>query len=275
MEGYLIKKVLNNNVILVQKNSQNYVLVGKGIGFGKKKGNLLKNLDNIEEKFISLKDLDEDEYEGLLTTLDPQVIETTETIVEMIKAETGEKIESHVYVALIDHINFAVKRLREKIEIVNPFLFEIELLYPVEYELAKKAALILEKDLNINIPEAEIGFLTLHIYGVGKNKSKNEALESSKMISEIIELVEKKLEVKLDKNSFLCRRFVIHLTGVINRAYNQKFYENKFLQKLKDDLKIEFNAAYYIVKIIENRLRIKIPDGEIGYIAIHLYKINS
>ena len=67
----------------------------------------------------------------------------------------------------------------------------------------------------------------------------------------------------------------MHLTGVINRAYNQKSYENKFLQKLKDDLKSEFNVAYYIAKIIENKLRIKIPDGEIGYIAIHLHKMNS
>ncbi|WP_432665954.1 PRD domain-containing protein [Wukongibacter baidiensis] len=275
MEGYLIKKVLNNNVLLVQRNNQSYILVGKGIGFGRKKGTLIKDLENIEEKFIALKGLDNDEYESFITTVDPQVIETTQKIIEILKAEMEEAVETHAYVALVDHINFAIKRLKEGIEIVNPFLFEIELLYPEEYELAKKAVLILEEDLKTDIPEAEIGFLTLHIYGVRKDRSKNEALEHSRMISEILDLVEKKLQIKLEKNSFLCRRFVMHLMGVIDRAYSKKFYENKFLHKLEEDLKKEFNVAYYIVKILENTLKIKIPEGELGYIAIHLHKMNS
>lgn len=275
MEGYLIKKILNNNVLLVQRNYQSYILVGKGIGFGRKKDTLLTNFDNIEERFIALKGLNKDQYESFITTVDPQIIETTQKIIDMLKSEGKARVESHAYVALIDHINFAIKRLKEGIEIVNPFLFEIELLYPVEYELAKKAVLIIEEDLKISIPESEIGFLCLHIYGVKKDKSKSEALENSKMISEILDLVEKKLDVKLDKDSFMCRRFVMHLVGVINRSYDEKYYENEFLQKLKDDLKKEFNVAYYIVKIIEKTLKIKIPEGEIGYIAIHLYKINS
>ncbi|WP_432402310.1 PRD domain-containing protein [Wukongibacter sp. M2B1] len=275
MEGYLIKKALNNNVLLVQRNNQNYILVGKGIGFGRKKNTLLKDFDNIEEKFIALKGLNEDEYESFITTVDPQIIETTQKIIEILKAEMKEIVENHTYLALIDHINFAIKRLKEGIEIVNPFLYEIELLYPEEYKLAKKAVLVLEEDLEINIPESEIGFLTLHIYGVRKDKSKNEALEHSKMISEILDLVEKKLEISLEKNSFLCRRFVMHLMGVIDRSCSKKFHENKFLHKLEEDLKKEFSVAYYIVKIIENTLKTKIPESEIGYIAIHLHKMNS
>lgn len=274
MEGYLIKKVLNNNVLLVERNNQNYILVGKGIGFGQKKNTLLKNFENIEEKFIALKELDKDEYESFIMTVDPQIIETTQKIVEILKAEMKETVESHAYVALIDHINFAIKRIKEGIEIVNPFLFEIELLYQEEYELAKKSVLILEEDLRIDIPEAEIGFLTLHICGVRKDKSKNEALEHSRMISEILDLVERKLEIKLEKNSFLCKRFVMHLMGVIDRSHKKRFHENKFLYKLEEDLKNEFNVAYYIVKIIENTLKTKIPEGEIGYIAIHLHKMN-
>jgi len=275
MNKYLIKKALNNNVVLVQKNNQNFVLVGKGIGFGKKRGDFLENLDNIEEKFISLKGLDDEESENFVTAIDPEIIEIMEKIIEMLKTELGEKLDSNAYVALIDHINFAIKRLKEGIEIVNPFLFEIKLMYSDEYNLAKKAVLILEENLEISIPEAEVGFLTLHIYGARKDRSKTEALEYSKLINEILELTEKKLKVKLNKNSFLCRRFVMHLMGVIDRASNGKFYENKFLDKLKDDLEHEFNIAYYIVKVIENTLKIRLPEGEIGYIALHLHKMIS
>jgi transcriptional antiterminator len=37
MEGYIVKRVFNNNAILVQKNLDEYVMVGKGIGFDKKR----------------------------------------------------------------------------------------------------------------------------------------------------------------------------------------------------------------------------------------------
>ncbi|MCT4564609.1 MAG: PRD domain-containing protein [Maledivibacter sp.] len=275
MEGYLIKKVLNNNVILVQQNYQNYILIGKGIGFGRKKGALLKNLDKIEEKFISLNGLDLDDYETFFTTVDPKIIETTQKIIEMLKGGIKENLDSHGYIALIDHINFAIKRLTEGISIVNPFLFEIKLMYPDEYSLAKKSVDILEQDLKIYIPEAEIGFLTLHIYGARKDKNRNEALENSKMISQIVELVESKLQITLEKNSFLYRRFVMHLMGIIDRAYSKRFDENKFLNKLQDDLSYEFNIAYYIVKIMEKTLKVSISEGEIGYIAIHLYKMRN
>lgn len=275
MEGYLIKKVLNNNVILVQQNYQNYILIGKGIGFGRKKGTLLKKLDNIEEKFISLKGLDVDEYETFFTTVDPKIIETTQKIIEMLKGEIKENLDPHGYIALIDHINFAIKRLTEGISIVNPFLFEIKLMYPDEYNLAKKSVSILEEDLEIFIPEAEVGFLTLHIYGARKDKNKNEALENSKMISQIVELVESKLQIKLEKNSFLYRRFVMHLMGIIDRAYSKRVDEDKFLQKLQDDLRYEFNIAYYIVKIMERTLKVNIPEGETGYIALHLHKMRQ
>ncbi|WDC83505.1 CAT RNA binding domain-containing protein [Caloramator sp. mosi_1] len=37
MEGYVVTKVLSNNVVITQKGDEIFVLTGKGIGFGKKK----------------------------------------------------------------------------------------------------------------------------------------------------------------------------------------------------------------------------------------------
>lgn len=275
MEKYTIQKILSNNVVLVENKNQSYVLVGKGIGFGKKKGFVIENLKNIEEKFISLKGLNENEYEKFLTKVDPKIIELVEEIMEMVKSELGKGLNPNVHVGLIDHVNFAIKRLKEGIEIVNPFLLETKILYPVEYKLAEKAVQILKENLKIDIPEAEIGFLALHIYGGRGDQTKNEALENSKMINTIVSYVEKKFDIHLDKNAFNYSRFILHLRGVMDRVSNHKTIENVLLEKVKDELRYEFKVAYDISKIMEKTLRVRVPESEVGYIALHLHRIRS
>lgn len=262
-------------MVLVEQNNQNFILVGKGIGFGKKKGYVIENTKSIEEKFISLKGLKEDEYENFLETVDPKIIELSKNIIEMVEKELEEKLNPNIHAGLIDHVNFAIKRLKEGIEIINPFLFETKTLYPTEYKLAQKAVKILKDNLNINIPEAEVGFLTLHIYGGRGSKSKNEALENSMLVNRILDFVEKKGKIKVDKESFICRRFIIHLIGVISRITNDKYHENILINKIKEELKYEFSLAYSIAKIMEKTLRKTIPESEVGYIALHLYKISN
>ena len=72
MDRYQITKILSNNVLLVKNDKNRYVLVGKGLGFGKAKGDILENTEAIEQKFISLGSLVDFEYENFLESVDPK-----------------------------------------------------------------------------------------------------------------------------------------------------------------------------------------------------------
>lgn len=275
MQNYVVNRVLSNNVLMVEAGSENYILIGKGIGFGKKKGSAIDNLDGVEEQFISLNGLDQQEQDSFLNQVDPKVIEVVNEILPMAEKELGTELSEASHVGLIDHINFAVKRIREGIEIVNPFLFETEMLYPEEFELSKKAIKRIEEVLDIQIPEAEVGFLSLHFYGGRNNSSKTKALEHSKMMNNIIGYVDEKISGGLDKNSFFGKRFIIHLIGVISRVSEEKTNENMFMDQIKKNLSIEFKLAYDIAKIMEQTLKKPVPEGEMGYIAMHLHKLQQ
>ncbi|MFZ5969713.1 MAG: PRD domain-containing protein [Bacillota bacterium] len=274
MEKYVIKKILSNNVVLVEENQKKYVLVGKGIGFGRKKGVVLDDLNEIEQKFISLEGLNSHEYENFLETVDPQIIELCKKIIEMVSDELGENLNPKIHAGLIDHINLAIKRLKEGIEIINPFLVETKLLYPVEFELAEKAVAILSENLHIDIPEAEIGFLALHFYGGRGDNDKEEALKHSQMMNKMLGYVGKKLEIDMKEHAFDSKRLVMHLRGVINRIEKNQCIENNLVSKLKDELSFEFKVAYDISKIMEKTLKLRVPESEVGYIALHLHKLN-
>jgi len=49
--GYQVEKVFNNNVILALQNGQERILLAKGIGFGKKPGEIIPAQAAIEKIF--------------------------------------------------------------------------------------------------------------------------------------------------------------------------------------------------------------------------------
>ena len=121
---YIVSKVLNNNVILVtDKNSnQELVLVGKGIGFGKKDGrNVTLSEKDIEKSFIAYDEKTKTEYFQLISQMDSNVMGVSEEIIALAEENLG-RLNSHIHIALTDHIGFALDRIKMGMEMSNPFI---------------------------------------------------------------------------------------------------------------------------------------------------------
>lgn len=275
MKEYIINKILSNNVVLVNFESQKYILVGKGIGFNKKRGEIICGEDIIEETFISLSGMDGKEQEEFINMVDPKIIELTENIIEMVTDELEEELNPNIHLGLIDHINFAIKRISEGIEIVNPFMEETKILYPKEYSIAEEAVDYLKNQLKIEIPETEIGFIALHIFGSRKERSRDEGLKYSQLLKDIVDYVENKMHTSLREHLFIYSRFIMHLRGLLNRVEKEETVDNVLMEHLSEKLSYEISIAEGIGIIIENRLKKKVPKGELGYIALHLHKMNN
>ena len=57
------------------------------------------------------------------------------------------KLMNHIYLALTDHIAFAVRRFKEGIMIENHYLFEIKEFNPKEYDIGKYAITVFKEVL--------------------------------------------------------------------------------------------------------------------------------
>lgn len=81
MDIVKIKKVLNSSVVLAedQKNFD-FILLGKGIGYGKKVGENLK-LDESHELFIPLNDKKGKQIFDLVGTIPLEVLELSQSII--------------------------------------------------------------------------------------------------------------------------------------------------------------------------------------------------
>ncbi|WP_084295180.1 BglG family transcription antiterminator [Caldanaerobius polysaccharolyticus] len=270
---YEILKPLSNNVVVAEKGDDIYVLLGKGIGFGKKKGDVITEEKKIEERYIKIDPLEKNNYRKVLQDIKEEVLAVSEEIIAMAESVLGESLNSHIHVGLADHIDFAIKRVNEGIEIVNPFMYEIQVMYPKEYQIAQRGLSLIKERLNVELPESEIGFIALHIHSARVNQDVSESLKRTRLIKDITDKIRELLHVDMDKKSMEMSRLISHLRYSIDRIEAGKPLENVLLPSVKRQLKREFKIAQRICEYISEKLGKEVPEEEVGYLALHIRRL--
>ncbi|GAA0746621.1 PRD domain-containing protein [Clostridium oceanicum] len=270
----MIKKVLNNNVIIAQKDNEDVILVGKGIGFNAKKGDLLSRY-KVEKIFIKKTPKIKDTYNKVLNKIDKKIVGISEEIIDAAEKELGAKLNEGVHISLPDHINFALRRTEKGINIENPFLEELRILYPKELKIALDAVDMINERLNVKLPKDEAGFICLHIQAGITKQEVSQSLEYTKKISKVMELISKLTKTKVSKQSLSYMRTLTHINFMIERVKNHKPIRNELLSSIKREMNYEFSIAIKVAMLIERLFNIKIPEDEMGYIALHLKRLSQ
>ena len=272
---YRIKKVMNNNVVLAVDLQSNLemVLVGKGIGFGKKE-NMVTEIDaeKIEKSFHAFDEKIRRNYLKYLSQINDNVLDAVEEIVSLAEDRLG-KLNEHLQVLLTDHIKFALERIKMGIGIDNPFLHEIKALYPEEFKIGKKGAEIIKAHTGIQISEDEMGFIALYLYSARQNKTINETVRDTRILRELIEIIEKELNYRINPENTAYNRLVNHLMLEINSLTENT--KNPLLNYIKEQMTLSFSIAKKLADHLYKNKNIVISEDKAGYMAIHIERIRE
>jgi len=273
---YQILRSYNNNIILVKnmETKGEAVLIGKGIGFGKKTGEIQKILpEAIDRCFLTYDDNIKNDYLELVQQLDASVMEVCAEIIFEAEEKLGS-LNQRIHIVLTDHIGFALERMKSGIEIHNPFLDEIKLLYPEEYELGKIAQQLIDKNLGVKIAEDEVAFIALHLSAARESKEVSEAMKHTRIITELVQIIESELHIAIKKD-LTYSRLIHHLRGTLDRLSSGYEVTNPILETLKVDMSESYKIAEKLKDKIEQSIEIIVPEGEIGFLAIHIDRLRS
>lgn len=135
MDNIIIEKVINNNIISAyEKSGAEVIVMGRGIGFKKKQGEMVP-ADQISKIFrIKSRTLAE-QFKALLANMPLERVRISDEIISHAKDHLKLKLNQSIYVTLTDHINFAIERVSQGIEPQNALLWEIKRFYPQEFQL--------------------------------------------------------------------------------------------------------------------------------------------
>lgn len=130
---------------------------------------------------------------------------------------------------LADHINFAIERLKKGLFISNSLIWEVQSLYPKEYEVALNSIKEINKKLKINLPEEEAVNIVFYLVNaqMGTNNRYNTG-RHIKFIGEIINIIKNTSKCTLNKQSMDYMRFISHMRNFYTQNIKRKFIKKKF-----------------------------------------------
>src|SRR5690625_521594 len=277
MKSYIVKKALNNNVLIANSDqNEEVVLIGKGIGFNHKKNDSV-NKEVIEKVFVLKNEKEQQHYKELLPHIDTEILDIIISSTELIRRRSKVIVNEHVHVALTDHLVFAINRLARGLAIKNPFLSETKVLYPFEYEIAAEVVDLINQSIDINLPEGEIGFIALHIHSAITQKDISEINKYSQLIAFIVGTIEEQLNIIIDKDRVDYIRLVRHIRYTIERVVkDEKLAEpEKIASLLKHEYPICYNLSWKLMKIMQQTLKKPVYEAETVYLTIHLQLLNN
>lgn len=277
----IIKKILNNNVVItLNEHHEEIVVMGKGLAYGKKTGDVIEThkINKIFE--MSLKE-SQKKMINMLKDIPIEYMEISDQVIQKARKELKSEIDDSLYISLTDHIHTSIERYREGIPLKNQLLLEIKHFYKKEYELGLWALSLIDAKYHIHMDDDEAGFIAMHIVSneVGKNIS--DVYEMTSFIQDILELVKDYFHRDFDEESLSYYRFVTHLKFFGLRVFNQTKHNhdeslnNDLLEIMKEKYVHPYLCALEIKNFIERQYHYYLEDEEILFLTIHVAKIIS
>ena len=271
-----IAKVINNNVIsVIDAHNKELVIMGRGIAFQKRPGDLLDE-SKIEKTFkLDNKDVSE-KFKTLLYDVPMEYMDVSERIISYAKEKLGKKLNDSIYVSLTDHINFAIEREQKGLRISNPLLWEIKRIYADEYAIGLKAITKIQDMLGITLPQDEAGFIAMHIVNAELNEEMPNVVNMTKLIQDILNIVKYHFKIELDEESLNYFRFLTHLKFFAQRLYTSSPYNNEddFLYEMvKEKQKEAFACVEKIRDFINKTHNHQLTKEEMAYLTIHIERV--
>ena len=278
MDNIIIEKVINNNIISAYDESGAEVIVmGRGIGFKKKQGEMVP-ADQISKIFrIKSRTLAE-QFKELLANMPLERVRISDEIISHAKDHLKLKLNQSIYVTLTDHINFAIERVSQGIEPQNALLWEIKRFYPQEFQLGIYALELIQDRLGILLPEDEAGFIALHFVNAEYGTDIRDAVKFPDQMQAIVDIVERDLGILLDESSLHYERFMTHIKFLIQRIYRKELLSSEdrelsllMQRKYPREYQCSVKVAEYIMQATGSRL----SEEEIMYLSVHIRRVTT
>ncbi|MDQ0890137.1 mannitol operon transcriptional antiterminator [Paenibacillus sp. V4I9] len=210
----------------------------------------------------------------LLHFIEPKTIDQIENVVKLTKKLHGYEMTDSAYVGFVIHIALAVQRLKngENISIDAESLQKLK--KTDEFEWALQMARKLDALLEIEIPESEVGYITMHLLGAkGKRvfslPIRQEDLRVEHFVQQMIRIVENELKHELGNDVSLFESLSTHLESAIHRLLLKMDIRNPLLDRIRTEYPDVFIATSKAALYLERQLNCPVPDEEIGYLAMH------
>ncbi|MGL5312018.1 MAG: BglG family transcription antiterminator LicT [Peptostreptococcaceae bacterium] len=273
----IINKILNNNVVItIDNNGEETIVMGKGIGYQKSKGEPIDEAKVNKVFRISNREIS-NKLQELLNNIPMEHMKLSSEIIEYAQLKLNKKLNESIYISLSDHTYSAIQRMKEGINVKNAILWETKRFYKEEFEIGMKALEIIENRTGIKLPEDEAGFIAFHIVNAQLSEGNTLASDITRLMQEILNIVRYHFGIEFQEESVFYYRFIMHLKFFAQRLFSDNSHEGdtdkELLSIIKSKYSKEFECIIKIKNFIEKQYNYMLTDDEMIYLTIHVSKV--
>ncbi len=277
----IIQSFNQNAVLVLDDRGKEVIALGKGIGFNKKRGDIVRK-ENISRIFTVQSNEQEHRLIENLKSIDSEVYLIAEDIVSFAENELGRLLNDSFIFTIAKHIEFALERNDEQIE-YDPFQYQLKYLYPDEYRIASEVIPFLNNKYHLSLKRQEISFFTLHfVNGLIDSEEVRDVVQLSELLNYILSLIDSRIDGTLEKDSLDYSRFVIHLRYFLirtlsksNEVLSQNERIGELLQLTKEIYAKEYRLMKELQALLLNEYQLTFGIDEELYLLLHFVRING
>lgn len=269
-----IKKILNNNAVVVMSGQMEKIAIGSGIAFHKKKNDLI-NPNKVEKMFVME---EHDKFQQLLLQVPEEHFTLSEEIISYAEKKLDCKLNDHIHIALTDHLSFAIERAKEGIHLRNKLLHEIKVLYKKEFSIGTWALHRVKEKLNVHMPVDEAAYIALHLHTAKLPEGNmQQTVRQTTIISDMVRVISEYLQIVIEDDDIAYQRLITHLRFVITRSDHIELHtmDQEMLDMIKKKFPVSFRCSQEVARLLKCDFGIQLPVQELGFIALHIERLQK
>lgn len=252
--------------------------MGRGIGFQKKKGEGIEE-EKIDKMFILTESVSKAIFPNVYNQLSGEEIDVVVEIIQLAEETLNTEFQSNIYVALADHIHYALERTRQVLPLTNPLNYEVRKYYPEEYKVGEEALELIEKRLDIQLFKEEASSIALHfVTGQKEGYLISQTIKVTEIVHQILNIIRISFGRNFDEDSISYARFLTHIQYFAHRVVfgEQEGETDSFLyEQVQTSYPDSFECVQRIKSFVETTYDFYMGENEQVYLTIHIERIRS
>lgn len=275
--SYRVKKIYNNNIILAEDEKwSEVILLGKGIAFQKRPGDLIDEA-LIDKKFVFESSESSSKFMTLLTEVPLNQVELSSKIIAQAQKELNVTFHDSIYIGLTDHISYTISRYKAGMTMKNALLWEIQNYYPKEYQAAKNALNLIKYYEKIDLNDDETGFIALHFVNAQQEGEEIQlTMIVTEIVSDILSIVKYHYQIELNEDSLNYNRFVTHIRFFARRLLREELHgadDDYLYEQIRTKMPQAKACADKVKDYFIKKFEVTISQEEMIYFMLHINRV--
>lgn len=269
-------KIMNNNIVSsTDETGHEIIVMGKGIGWQLKPGNMIDPA-KVDKVFRMDTATSSAKLKKLFLEVNVESISISSQVVDYAHEHIQKKFNKNLIISLTDHIDFAIERFEQNIPLRNDLTLWIEKMFPKEFRVGLYAIELIKKELHLEMPKDEAAHIAMHIINAELDGNMAHTNEITALISTSMQIIHVKTGKAIDETSFAYERFLRHLLALAQRIIAKKVNSDQNMelnQAIQNQFSDEYKIAVTIKQYIQKEFHFLVTDDEVTFLTIHIHRL--